>query len=61
MLDVALARLREDDGALLPVADDGHLVGIVTLENVGELVMVAEALRRRRPRGGPAPRVVPVR
>jgi hypothetical protein len=59
MLDVAVARLRDDDGALLPVAEDGRLVGIVTLENVGELVMVTEALRRRRPRAG-GPRIVPV-
>jgi Zn-dependent protease len=59
MLDVAVARLRDDDGTLLPVAEDGRLVGIVTMENVGELVMVAEALRRRRPRGG-QPRIVPV-
>jgi Zn-dependent protease/CBS domain-containing protein len=60
MLDVAIARLREDDGALLPVADDGRLVGIVTLENVGELVMVAEAMRRRRLPPDRA-RIVPVR
>jgi Zn-dependent protease/predicted transcriptional regulator len=59
MLDTAVARLREDDGALLPVAEDGRLVGIVTMENIGELVMVAEALRRRRTHGG-GPRVVPV-
>ena len=29
-LDVAVARLRDDDGALLPVAEDGRLVGIFT-------------------------------
>jgi Zn-dependent protease/predicted transcriptional regulator len=52
MLDLAIARLREDDGALLPVAENGRLVGIVTMENVGELVMVAEALRRRMPPRG---------
>jgi Zn-dependent protease/CBS domain-containing protein len=64
MLDLAVERLRDGDGTLLPVAEDGRLVGIVTLENVGEVVMVAEALRRRgdddERRRPLAARVIPV-
>jgi Zn-dependent protease/CBS domain-containing protein len=66
MLDVAVERLRDGELGLLPVADGARLVGVVTLENVGEIVMVAEALRHRRAGGdgSRAPlgrvRVVPV-
>jgi len=46
-LDAALDRLREADPALLPVLHDGRLVGVLTLENVGELMMLAAAVGRR--------------
>jgi Zn-dependent protease/CBS domain-containing protein len=49
MLDRALTRLRESTCPVMPVlADDGQLVGLLTAENVGELVMIREALKARR-------------
>jgi Zn-dependent protease len=45
-------RMQNADCPLVPVTRRGVLVGLVTLENVGELMMVRSALRRRR--GGPA-------
>jgi hypothetical protein len=38
------------------VGDDGEVVGMVTLENVGELAMVRAALDRGRARDPGAPR-----
>ncbi|NNF59391.1 MAG: CBS domain-containing protein, partial [Rhodothermaceae bacterium] len=47
MLDEALVRLQEDECPLLPVTQGGRLVGLLTLENVGELMMLANAIQRR--------------
>ncbi|MEO0740964.1 MAG: site-2 protease family protein [Bacteroidota bacterium] len=48
MLDQALERLQADDVSMLPVVDqEGALVGLLTLENVGEMMMLASAMRRR--------------
>jgi len=47
MLDSALHRLQECDCRTLPVLQDGRLVGVLTMDNVGELVMVRSALRAR--------------
>jgi Zn-dependent protease/predicted transcriptional regulator len=46
-LDAALDRLRESAAAMLPVVHGGRLVGVLTLENVGELMMLAAAVGRR--------------
>jgi Zn-dependent protease len=46
LLDEALARLREQSCATAPVLQDGGLVGLLTLENIGELVMINSALGR---------------
>jgi Zn-dependent protease/predicted transcriptional regulator len=40
----ALSQMRSERSATLPVVRDGSLVGILTLENVGELMMVNSAL-----------------
>ncbi|HSQ57109.1 MAG TPA: site-2 protease family protein [Gemmata sp.] len=48
MLDPALSRLRESECPVMPVMDDGRLVGLLTTENVGELVMIREAVRARQ-------------
>ncbi len=50
-LDAALEAMREAGGTMLPVTENGRLVGVLTLENVGELMMLASAVQRqtRRP------------
>jgi Zn-dependent protease/CBS domain-containing protein len=39
-------RMRERGCSALPVLHNGRLVGLITLENVGELMMINSALRR---------------
>lgn len=46
-LDRAYLRMREGPCATLPVVQDGQVVGMLTLENVGELMMVRAALAER--------------
>lgn len=48
MLASTFQRMRESDCASLPVVRSGQFVGLITLENVGELLMVDSALRERR-------------
>ena len=43
-LVAAMTRLREGEGPCLQVVDQGEAVGLLTLENVGEFLMVREAL-----------------
>ena len=46
MLDEAFARMREAECQAVPVVSrSGRLVGLLTLENVGELMMITSALR----------------
>lgn len=45
MLDVALRRMEEKGVASLPVLSQGGLVGLLTVENVGEFMMIRSALR----------------
>lgn len=47
MLDAALRYLREDECSVLPVTENGRLVGIVTKENVAELLMLSDAIGKR--------------
>ncbi len=42
-LRAAFDKIRQGECSTLPVLQDGRLVGLLTLENVGELVMVSEA------------------
>jgi CBS domain-containing protein len=51
-LEDVLQRMREQKRTALPVVSDGRLVGMVTLENVSELLLVQQALKRT-PRVGP--------
>ena len=46
MLDEAFTRMRETRCSTVPVVRRGQLVGVLTLENVGELMMIASALRQ---------------
>ena len=45
MLDVALARLEDLECRSLPVVADGRVVGMLTPDNVSELMMVRSALK----------------
>jgi Zn-dependent protease len=46
MLEKALATMREAKTRSVPVLHDGQLVGLLTLDHVGELLMIQSALRR---------------
>lgn len=50
MLDEAFAQMQAVGCNTVPVVHNGELVGVLTLENVGELLMVSSALRRARNR-----------
>jgi Mg/Co/Ni transporter MgtE len=52
--EVVLARLRNCGCHSLPVVDGGQLLGILTMDNVGEYVMVQAALRGERAEFVPA-------
>jgi Zn-dependent protease len=45
-LENVIARMRGRERSSVPVLDHGRLVGLVTLDNVGELLLVREALRK---------------
>ena len=45
-LEYAYQRMREQQRTALPVMSQGRLIGLVTAENVSELLLVQDALRR---------------
>jgi CBS-domain-containing membrane protein len=47
-VDRAFERLQRHACQTMPVLRDGQLVGVLTLENVGEYVMLRTALDQRR-------------
>jgi predicted transcriptional regulator len=47
MLEDIYLRMKEGDCSALPVTREGQLVGMITLENVGEWLMIQSALGRR--------------
>jgi Zn-dependent protease/predicted transcriptional regulator len=49
MLDAVLGRLQQRQ--MLPVLSNGQLVGLLTTSNLGELLLVEDALRKSRGRG----------
>ena len=49
MLQTAFARLQDCDCHTLPVVRDGRLMGLVTADNLAEVLMIQEALREKRP------------
>ena len=50
-LEEVVRRMRENDRSALPVLMNGRLVGLLTLENVGDLLLLQSAMRRGRARG----------
>jgi Zn-dependent protease len=50
MLDSAFARMRRDERATLPVIRDDEITGLLTLENIGEWLMVQASLNGRADR-----------
>lgn len=43
MLETPLARLQACECHTLPVTHNGQLLGLVTMDNVGELIMILQA------------------
>jgi predicted transcriptional regulator len=58
MLETVLARLQSARCRSLPVIRRGVLVGMLTLENIGEFMMLQAAVRKAREAQVPAPRTV---
>lgn len=52
MLEQAFAKLQACECPVLPVMQDGRLVGLLTSDNVGEFVMIRGALSQQGSRGG---------
>lgn len=50
MLQATFDRMQQNGCRMLPVVRGGRLIGLVTLENVGELMMIHSALAGQRPR-----------
>jgi len=46
MLEKALASLHGANSRIIPVLHDGRLVGLLTMDNIGEFMMIQAALRR---------------
>jgi len=51
-LEESFQQMREKESQTVPVLDDGRLVGLLTLENIGEFLMVRNALQGPSARGG---------
>lgn len=47
-LEATFERLRQGNCTVAPVTESGRIIGLLTLENLSELVMVSNALERRR-------------
>jgi Zn-dependent protease/predicted transcriptional regulator len=54
MLQQAVGKLHECGCRSLPVVHNGSLVGMLTMDNVGEFMMIQKALRRSRTAAAPA-------
>jgi CBS domain-containing protein len=45
-LEGVVSRMRGRDCSVVPVLEQGRLIGLVTMDNIGDLLLVREALRR---------------
>jgi Zn-dependent protease/predicted transcriptional regulator len=54
MLEPLFLNMQAQGSRIVPVVNQGQLVGLVTLENIGEFLMIQSALQTR-PRAMPAP------
>jgi predicted transcriptional regulator len=45
MLEMAINRLQESGSKTLPVTHSGQLVGLLTMENITEFLMIRSALK----------------
>jgi predicted transcriptional regulator len=50
MLDVVVRRLAECECHTMPVLQDGRLLGLVTMDNLGEYLMIQAAVKHNDPR-----------
>lgn len=50
-LDQVFQQMSTSNASTVPVVDDDQLIGLLTLENVGELIMVSSALQTRSDAG----------
>jgi len=50
VLEAVLPGLRENGTSATPVYADGRLVGLLTMENIGELMMIRSALQQGHPK-----------
>lgn len=48
MVELVFERLRDGKCPILPVIQNNHLIGLLTAENVAELVTIREAVRSRK-------------
>lgn len=48
MLETVLSRMASSPTRTMPVLQDGKLVGLVTMENLGEYLMIQNALQKRK-------------
>jgi predicted transcriptional regulator len=48
MIEAALERLQQSGSRTLPVLHLGHLVGLITSENISEFLMIRSALKTTR-------------
>lgn len=51
MLQDVFAQMQQNRLPMVPVTRGGEIVGLITLENVGEWVMIQSATRHRQPKG----------
>lgn len=56
MLETALSLMRSSGARALPVVHDGSLVGLLTMNHVGEFVMIQSALRQAQWKARLSPR-----
>jgi Zn-dependent protease/CBS domain-containing protein len=52
MLEIVFQRLQECDCHTMPVVRDGRLVGLITMDNLGEYLLTEVELQKRQPRSG---------